>query len=118
MPTAAAFCLLYTACAGWFHAAERRTAFAACRRHAGARWLLRGASWVFAVGALLALRAAVGLERALPVWLVLLTLAGISSLLVTALAPRRHVVSAVVVYAVGLLLMGWMASPLSGGALV
>lgn len=112
--TAAALCLLYTACAGWFHAAQRRTAFVACRGHAGARWLLPGASWILSLGALLALHAAVGWE--LPIWLVLSALAGISTLLVTALAPKWHVLSALVIYGLGLLLVGWVASSLSRGA--
>lgn len=89
-----ATCLLYLACFGFYHAGERRTAFDWLKTSEPARRWLRLGAWALAVVALFLLAQVQGWERGIPIWLGLLTLTGVASLLVSALVPRRHKLTA------------------------
>jgi hypothetical protein len=94
--------LLLVACVGFYHARAARTHFDALRRSARRRALLRGSCW-----GLLALSAWLfalpqGWERGIPAWLGTLSMAGVASLLIAALAPRWHAPTGFAALGVGL----------------
>ncbi|MEO0973729.1 MAG: hypothetical protein AAFX85_11595, partial [Pseudomonadota bacterium] len=91
MVVALSACLLYLACVGLYQANGKRTQIAAVRANEPLQRAVGSASWLLAVAPLALITSDVGLERAIPLWLVLLSIAGLSSLLVSALAPGRHV---------------------------
>ena len=94
MPVALATFLLYLACVGFYQAGATRTSFQRLKTSAGTRQSVRLASWLATLAALVLLAQSQGWERGVPVWLGLFTLAGIASLLVSALAPHRHLMTA------------------------
>ena len=89
-----ATCLLYLACFAFYHAGERRTAFARLKESASSRRRLRLGGWALAIVALFLLAQVQGWERGIPVWLGLFTLTGVASLLVSAFLPRHHMLTA------------------------
>ena len=94
MSAALAMFLLYLACVGFYQAGAKRTSLERLKTSAAARRSVRLASWGVALVALVLLAQPQGWERGVPIWLGLFTLAGVVSLLVSALAPRGHLVTA------------------------
>ncbi|MEO0974808.1 MAG: hypothetical protein AAFX85_17105 [Pseudomonadota bacterium] len=107
-------CLLYLACAGLFQANPKRTQLAPLKGSVPLQQAVRWASFVLLLIPLALMSATAGLERAIPLWPVLLSLAGIFSLVVTAVAPSRHVLSGVASTGMVAVLLTWSALVSSG----
>lgn len=84
---------LYCACFGFYHASAKRTAFEAIKTSNQNQKMVFWGSWALLAAALLMAASLQGWERGIPVWLALLNLTGGLSLLVTALAPKHHVLT-------------------------
>ena len=112
MAVGLATALLYVACVGFYHAGARRTAFPAIKESALLRRLVWAGAALTTALALIIIDHVEGLERGIPIWLGLLTATGVASLLVSALAPQRHIPSAIValigavLFALGTLIVG------------
>lgn len=91
--TALGVLMAYAGCVLLFQSGERRARHPAVRVARENMAQIRIAGWALAIGSLLALSAPQGVERGLAVWLAILALAGTSSLLVSALFPRLHMIS-------------------------
>ena len=94
-------CLLYLACVGFYHAGKTRTVFNQMQVSAASRFALRSSAWGVSIATLFLLSGNQGWERGVPVWLGLITLAGVASLLVSALIPRYHSATGIVAAAAG-----------------
>lgn len=95
--------LLYLACVLFYHAHERRTAMAAVRSSSQAQVRVTLAGWGLAAASLFLFSMPQGWERGVPLWLGVFTLAGAASLLIAALAPKRHVATGVAAMVVAVL---------------
>ncbi|MGB6230969.1 MAG: DUF3325 family protein [Litorimonas sp.] len=93
MLTAIAVLCAYGACLAFFHASPRRTAVSQIKSSLALQRGVRALAWSLSVAALVLMVALMGFERGVPSGLGLLMLAGITSLLVSALRPERHVKS-------------------------
>lgn len=102
--TALGVLLSYVGCVLLFQGGERRA------RHRAVRvpkaWMARSkaAGWALVLIALVPLSIPRGLEIGVTVWLSILALAGVASLLVSALVPRWHLASPLGVAGLSLLL--------------
>ncbi|MEO0421945.1 MAG: hypothetical protein AAF184_06400 [Pseudomonadota bacterium] len=114
MVVALSACLLYLACVGLFHANPKRSQLAPLKSNVPLQQAMRWASLVLLLIPLALMSTTAGLERAIPLWLVLLSLAGIISLLVTAVAPRRHILTGVASSGIVAVLLAWSVLDASG----
>lgn len=83
----------YTGCVLLFQSGEHRRRHKAVRIPMEKAALTRKAGWVLLLAALAALSIPRGFEIGLVLWLAALALGGIVSLLVSALAPKAHLLS-------------------------
>ncbi|MEM9388567.1 MAG: hypothetical protein AAGA68_26235 [Pseudomonadota bacterium] len=114
MVVATSACLLYLACVGLFQASPKRTHLVPLKDNVPLQQVVRWASWVLVFVVLALMTTTVGLERAIPLWLVLLSLAGIISLVVTAVAPSRHVLTGIASTGMVAVLFAWSALDAKG----
>ncbi|MEM9256698.1 MAG: hypothetical protein AAGA91_14725 [Pseudomonadota bacterium] len=84
------FNMTYMACAVLYHCGRRRSALPAMRRMGWARAVGYTLSWVLMAWALQVTATPQGWERGVPIWLGILTLAGMCSLILATLVPRAH----------------------------
>lgn len=91
-----ALSLLYLACVVFYEAHAKRASFAVVKGSVQNQRRLKAVGWGLAVVSLFLFAAPQGWERGIPIWLGVFTLVGGASLLVAALAPKRHVASGVV----------------------
>ena len=96
MVTGVSACLVYLACAGFYQAGPRRAQLPTLKRNVNARRMVYAFAWGLMLIAFLLVALPQGLERGIPIWLGLLTTAGIGSLLLVALRPDWHLPSIVV----------------------
>lgn len=94
MTVTLAICLLYVACFGLFHAHPARTSFAAVKESPQVQTGVKTVAWVLLAATLFLTAQIQGWERGIPIWLGLATCAGVASLLIAALLPKWHAVSA------------------------
>ena len=85
--------MAYAGCVLLFQSGERRVRHPAVRFAKEKMRRVKMAGWALALGSLLPLSAPQGVERGIAVWLGMLAMAGIASLLVSALFPRLHMFS-------------------------
>lgn len=90
----AATAILYLGCFCFYQAGKRRAAFRRLKDSEGARRLVHIIGWVLAFAALFLLAEVYGWELGIPLWMGMFVIAGVTSLLVSALWPRLHVPSA------------------------
>ena len=92
--------LAYLACVLFFQAGERRTQLAGIKASSNVKSSVRIGAWLLLLLALSLLSLSKGLELGITIWLGVVSCAGGTSLLVSALAPRWHWYSALAVLGV------------------
>lgn len=91
--TASGVLMAYAGCVLLFQSGERRARHPAVRFAKDKMRPVKMAGWALALCSLLPLSTPQGVERGVAVWLGMLAMAGIASLLVSALFPRLHMLS-------------------------
>ncbi|MEM7016009.1 MAG: hypothetical protein AAF512_01565, partial [Pseudomonadota bacterium] len=93
MPLGLATALLYLACVAFYHAHEKRSELSWVKTSSAFRFGMRISAWGLFLVSLYIIGQYLGWARGIPVWLGLLTLMGLSSILIAVLIPKYHVIT-------------------------
>ncbi|MCG8465765.1 MAG: DUF3325 family protein [Xanthomonadales bacterium] len=107
--------LQYLGCCAWYQANAQRSTFAALRISKPLRWLSRAAGWLISFGVFALLASQWGVERAVPLWLVVVVISAVASIFCSQWKPRQFNASAVLALVLGVALIAM--NPATGGAL-
>ena len=93
MALSLATALLYLSCVSFYHANKKHSTVHWIKNSPTYRRIGKLFAWCLLITSLLISASAMGWEQGIPVWLGLLTVAGIGSLLASALTPGYHITS-------------------------
>lgn len=104
------FGLSYTACAVLYHSGRKRSAWSRLRASRALRGAGYAASGCLLILALMSAASGLGWERGIPLWLGLLTVAGMASLLLAITRPVFHLWSLLLMLGLCVLALAWGAA--------